>query len=160
MDKQDRRPAVEECNGAGCRRRISLRRNRQRSGAVPRGAAAMIRGLLAALFAFTGCAMADSGVLIPGDRQEPDPAVFSLNELALDIRIDNGMARVQIRQIFANHSSTVQEGVYHFALPSRATVSDFAVWEDVTRIPGVILERRHAGEIYSQAKARAIDPGL
>ena len=119
----------------------------------------LLRLLAASLF-FISCALADSGVLIPGDRQEPDPAVFSLNELALDIRIDNGMARVQIRQIFANHSSTVEEGVYHFALPGAAVISDFAVWDDVTRIPGVILERKRAGEIYNQAKAQAIDPGL
>ena len=39
------------------------------------------------------CVSADTGVLIPGDRQQPDPAVFSLNELSLDIRIDNGVAR-------------------------------------------------------------------
>ena len=105
-------------------------------------------------------AMADTGVLIPGDRQQPDPAVFSLNEMALEIRIDNGIARIRVRQIFGNHTSTVKEGVYQFALPGKATVSDFAVWDDVTRIPGVILERRRAGEIYQQAKAQAIDPGL
>jgi Ca-activated chloride channel family protein len=104
--------------------------------------------------------MGDTGVLIPGDRQEPDPAIFSLNEMALEIRIDNGTARVRVRQIFGNHSATVQEGVYHFALPNKATVSDFAVWDDVTRIPGVILERRRAGEIYEQAKNQTIDPGL
>jgi Ca-activated chloride channel family protein len=105
-------------------------------------------------------ALADTGVLIPGDRQQPDAAIFSLNEMVLEIRIDNGVARVQLRQVFGNHSSTVQEGVYQFALPGKATVSDFAVWDDVTRIPGVILERRRAGEIYEQAKAQAIDPGL
>lgn len=105
-------------------------------------------------------AWADSGVLIPGDRQQPDPAVFSLNELTLDLRIDNGVARVRVRQVFGNHSATIEEGVYQFALPGQATVSDFAVWDDVTRIPGVILERRRAGEIYAQAKAQAIDPGL
>src|ERR1035441_7900998 len=110
--------------------------------------------------AWASTALADTGVLIPGDRQQPDPAVFSLNEMVLDIRIDNGVARVQLRQVFGNHSSTVQEGVYQFALPGKATVSDFAVWDDVTRIPGVILERRRAGEIYEQAKAQTIDPGL
>src|SRR5664279_2247524 len=110
--------------------------------------------------ALTATALADTGVLIPGDRQQPDPAVFSLNELVLGIRIDNGVARVQLRQVFGNHSPTVQEGVYRFALPDKATVSDFAVWDDVTRIPGVILERRRAGEVYAQAKAQAIDPGL
>jgi Ca-activated chloride channel family protein len=104
--------------------------------------------------------LGDTGVLIPGDRQQPDPAVFSLNEMAIDIHIDNGTARVQVRQIFGNHTGTVKEGVYQFALPGKAAVSDFAVWDDVVRIPGVILERKRAGEIYEQAKAQAIDPGL
>jgi Ca-activated chloride channel family protein len=113
-----------------------------------------------AAFALAAWAMADTGVLIPGDRQQPDPAVFSLDEMALEILIDNGVARVRVRQIFGNHSRAIEEGVYHFALPDKATVSDFAVWDDVTRIPGVILERRRAGEIYEQAKAQAIDPGL
>ena len=115
---------------------------------------------LSALLVLVSCASADTGVLIPGDRQQPDPAVFSLNELSLDIRIDNGVARVWVRQIFGNHDGSVHEGVYQFALPGKATVSDFAVWDDVTRIPGVILERRRAGEIYAQAKAQTIDPGL
>src|ERR1700704_5137721 len=105
-------------------------------------------------------AIADTGVLIPGDRQQPDPAIFSLNEMTLEIRIDNGVARIQVRQIFGNHSGAIKEGVYHFALPDKATVSNFAVWDDVTRIPGVILERRRAGEIYNQARARGIDPAL
>jgi Ca-activated chloride channel family protein len=116
--------------------------------------------LLMATLAGAACVLADTGVLIPGDRQQPDPAVFSLNEMAVEIRIDNGTARVQVRQIFGNHSGTIQEGTYRFALPTSAMVSDFAVWDDVTRIPGVILERRRAGEIYAQAKAQAIDPGL
>ncbi len=120
----------------------------------------MIRRCLIAALAFAAAAFADTGVLIPGDRQQPDPAVFSLNEMAIEIRIDNGIARVRVRQIFGNHSVRIQEGVYQFALPDKATVSDFAVWDDVMRIPGVILERRRAGEIYEQAKAQTIDPGL
>jgi len=119
----------------------------------------IVRLLTVGLF-FAAGLLGDSGVLIPGDREQPDPSIFSLNELALDIRIDNGVARVQMRQIFGNHSATIQEGAFHFALPGTAVVSDFAVWDDVTRIPGVILERRRAGEVYNQAKAQAIDPGL
>src|SRR5579863_4936955 len=120
----------------------------------------MRRRLSVVSLAFALCALADTGVLLPGDRQQPDPAVFSLDEMTLEIRIDNGTARVRVRQIFGNHSGSIQEGVYQFALPNKALVSDFAVWDDVTRIPGVILERRRAGEIYAQAKAQAIDPGL
>jgi len=114
--------------------------------------------LCAALLALA--AYADTGVLIPGDRQLPDPSIFSLNEMALEILIDNGTARVRVRQIFGNHSGSIQEGVYQFALPANAGVSDFAVWDGITRIPAVILERRRAGEIYEQAKSQAIDPGL
>src|ERR1017187_6357202 len=61
--------------------------------------------LLVAFLAFSACALADTGVLIPGGRQQPDPAIFSLNEMVLEIRIDNGVARVQVRQVFGNHRS-------------------------------------------------------
>ncbi len=105
-------------------------------------------------------AFADAGVLIPSNRQQPDPTVLSLEEMWIDVHIDEGDARVAIRQIFASHAGAVLEGNYIFALPGRATVSDFAVWDDVTRIPGVILERRRAEEIYQQARAQAIDPGM
>jgi Ca-activated chloride channel homolog len=120
----------------------------------------MIGRLTAMAAAIAVCAAGDTGVLIPGGRQQPDQSIFSLNEMNIEILIDNGIARVRVRQIFANHSAMVQEGTYNFTLPDQATVSDFAVWDGVTRIPGVILERRRAGEIYEQAKAQAIDPGV
>jgi Ca-activated chloride channel family protein len=104
--------------------------------------------------------LADAGVLIPSNRQQPDPAVLSIEEMWIQVRIDNGDARVSIRQIFTNHTNRRLEGTYLFSLPSRAAISDFAMWNDVTRIPGVILERRRAEEIYSELKMQAIDPGL
>ena len=107
-----------------------------------------------------GLAFGDAGVLVPAGHDQPDPAIFSLNEMTVEIRIDNGIARVEVRQIFANHSGSIQEGSWTFALPARATVSDFAVWDDVVRIPGVILERKRAEDIYSRVRAMAIDPGL
>ncbi len=112
------------------------------------------------LLVLTGLAYGDAGVLVPAGREQPDPSIFSLNEMTVEIRIDNGIARVQVRQIFANHSGSIQEGSYTFALPNQASVSDFAVWDDVVRIPGVILERKRAEEIYSRVRAMAIDPGL
>src|SRR5580700_1541499 len=112
------------------------------------------------LLTLAGHAFADAGVLVPAGHDQPDPAIFSLSEMTVDIRIDNGIGRVQVQQIFANHSGTIQEGSWTFALPGRATISDFAVWDDVVRIPGVILERKRAEEIYSRVRAMAIDPGL
>jgi Ca-activated chloride channel family protein len=103
---------------------------------------------------------ADSGVLLPAGQQQPDASVFSLDEMRIRVVIDNGDAQVDIRQIFGSHSDRITEGDYVFALPARAMVSDFAVWDDLTRIPGVILERKRAEEIYENLKQQTIDPGL
>ncbi len=102
----------------------------------------------------------DAGVLIPRDKAQPDPAILSLEEMEVTIQIEDGDARIFVKQIFANHTGGIEEGNYVFALPSRATVSDFAVWDGPTRIPAVILERKRAEEIYNQLKMQAVDPGL
>jgi len=114
----------------------------------------------ALLLFLAGQCAADTGVLIPTNHNQPDASVFSLDEMTVNIVIDNGDARVSIRQIFGNHTGSVQEGDYTFALPVRGLVSDFAVWDDVTRIPGVIIERRRAEEIYDSLRWQTIDPGL
>lgn len=116
--------------------------------------------VLACVLLFAMAAFGDAGVLVPAGHDQPDAAIFSLNEMTVEIHIDNGIAGVQVRQIFGNHSGTIQEGSYTFALPAKASVSGFAVWDDVVRIPGVILERKRAEEIYSRVRAMEIDPGL
>ena len=116
--------------------------------------------VFAALLAVPRVVSADAGVLIPSNSPEPNPQILSLEEMKVDIKIDNGTARVSILQIFASHSGIVLEGEWIFALPGQATISDFAIWDGVTRIPGVILERRRAEEIYEDLKWQAIDPGL
>ena len=103
---------------------------------------------------------ADAGVLIPRDKQQPDPALLSLEEMEISVHVDNGDARVFVRQVFASHTDIIEEGNYNFALPSRAMISDFATWDGPTRIPAVILERKRAEELYNQLKWQAIDPGL
>ncbi|MGA2100831.1 MAG: VIT and VWA domain-containing protein [Candidatus Sulfotelmatobacter sp.] len=103
---------------------------------------------------------ADAGVLIPRDKQQPNPAILSLEEMEITVRIDNGDARVFVRQVFANHTAAIEEGNYVFALPSHATISDFATWDGPVRLPAVILERKRAEEIYNQLKQQSVDPGL
>ncbi len=105
-------------------------------------------------------ARADSAVLIPLDKQAPDPSILSLTEMEVDIRIDNGDARVWIRQIYTNHTGKLEEGNYVFALPSGTQVSDFAVWDGPVRIPAVVLERKRSQALYQELKSQAIDPGL
>ncbi len=102
----------------------------------------------------------DAGVLIPRDKAQPDPAILSLEEMEITVRIDNRDARVFVKQIFANHTPRIEEGNYVFALNSRAVVSDFATWDGPVRLPAVILERKRAEEIYNSLKQQSVDPGL
>lgn len=105
-------------------------------------------------------ASADVGVLIPGDEEEPNPSVLTLDEARIEVRLDHQYARVRVVQIFGNHTDSRLEGKYVFAIPGGSAVSDFAVWDGVVRIPGVILERKRAAELYENIKMQEIDPGL
>jgi Ca-activated chloride channel family protein len=80
--------------------------------------------------------------------------------MTIDIGIARGYARVNVRQVFENHTTAVQEGTYRFALPPSAAVGDFAVWDGLQRIPGVILEKQRARAIYRELAKQRIDPGL
>jgi Ca-activated chloride channel family protein len=117
-------------------------------------------GVITLLLAIGAAAHADSGVLVPNGKLTPDATILSLTEMQVEIHVDNGDARVWVRQVFTNHTGSPQEGNYLFALPSGTTVSDFAVWDGPVRIPAVILERKRAKAIYQELKSQAIDPGL
>jgi len=122
----------------------------------------MKNAVLAVLIAVLTSAplLGDAGILIPRDKRQPNPAILSLEEMEITIRIDNGDARVFVRQVFANHTGAIEEGNYIFALPSHATISDFATWDGPVRLPAVILERKRAEELYNQLRQQSIDPGL
>src|SRR6266481_3004525 len=163
LDRYHWWPAFAQCDGPGGKQRHHLRGHGQRIGQNSGAETASMRKTLV-VFAFLLLApclvLADGGVLIPRDKAQPDPKILSLEEMEITIRLDNGDARIFVRQIFSNHTSQIEEGNYVFALPSRATVSDFAVWDGPVRIPAVVLERRRAEEIYNQLKQQTIDPGL
>ena len=103
---------------------------------------------------------AQAGLLVPTSTGRPDASVLALREMAVDVSIARGYARVGVRQVFENRSAAAQEGTYRFRLPAGAAVSDFAVWDALVRVPGVILEKRRARAIYRELTQQRIDPGL
>jgi Ca-activated chloride channel homolog len=123
------------------------------------GALCLITLILAAGVPFRP-SRAQSGALIPSSKDKPDASILSLQLMNVDVRIDNQHATVRVLQIYDNHTAQTLEGKYLFALPPRASVSDFAVWDNDTRIPGVMMEKRRANAIYGEIKQAAIDPGL
>ena len=80
--------------------------------------------------------------------------------MRVSILVDDQTARVVVRQIFASHVIQPLEGQYLFAINPEALISDFAVWDGPVRIPGVILERKRAENVYNALRLQAIDPGL
>ncbi|MCS6803995.1 MAG: VIT and VWA domain-containing protein [Acidobacteriota bacterium] len=112
------------------------------------------------IFAVSLC-YGQAGVLLGRRGNLPTWENFlSLDEMTLDININNQFATVRLRQIFANPVGDVTEGRYVFALPASASISEFAVWDGQTRIPGVMLEKRQAQDLYESLRQQAIDPGL
>jgi Ca-activated chloride channel family protein len=110
---------------------------------------------------FVQPALGDAGVLIPSsDTNKPDPKKLSLADMQVSILVDNQNAQVSVRQIFASHVGAVLEGKYLFGINPDALISDFAVWDGPVRIPGVILERKRAEEIYDALRLQSLDPGL
>lgn len=113
-----------------------------------------------------------AGVLVPTDLTgsaavtNPNAPAFSadkalsLSEMTVEVKINNQFARVRIMQIYTNNTGRVLEGKYVFLIPNTALISDFAVWDGDVRIPGVIVEKRRANEIYEEIKQQYIDPGL
>lgn len=112
------------------------------------------------IFLLISFTVAQSGVLIPLPAPKPDSKVPSLAVMNVEILIDNQHATVKLMQIFDNHTATTLEGKYVFALPNSSLISDFAVWDNDTRIPGVMMENRRANQIYAQIKQAQIDPGI
>ena len=105
-------------------------------------------------------ASAQTGLLVPTSTGRPDPRVLSLREMTVDVGVARGVARVNVRQVFENHTGEIQEGTWRFRLAPSGAVGDFAVWDGLIRIPGVIVEKKRARAIYEELTTRRIDPGL
>jgi Ca-activated chloride channel family protein len=131
---------------------------RHRAGLLPAWPTGVL--LLVLLAAPPVSVYAQAGLLVPGGSARPDPSVLSLREMAVDVGLARGYARVAVRQVFENHTNRIQEGIYRFRLPPSAAVGDFAVWDGLRRIPGVILEKQRARAIYRELTTQKIDPGL
>jgi Ca-activated chloride channel family protein len=115
--------------------------------------------LLATLLA-AAAGLPQAGLLVPTRAGRPDAAVLAIREMTIEAELARGHARVSVRQVFENRTGAVQEGTYRFRLPAGATVSDFAVWDGLVRVPGVILEKQRARGIYRELTTQRIDPGL
>jgi Ca-activated chloride channel family protein len=90
----------------------------------------------------------------------PPEGRLLLQSYQVQATIEDQVATTRIEQVFTNPGSVPAEGVYLFALPEGAAVSDFALWADGQRIEGKLLHKDEARSIYESIVRQQRDPAL
>ena len=85
---------------------------------------------------------------------------LELTSVTVDIEIEGRVAMTRTDQVFTNHAGRVLEGIYEFALPDGAIITDLVLWIDGKRIPGLILDKQLARNAYDAIVSGRADPAL
>ena len=85
---------------------------------------------------------------------------LELTSVTVDIGIEGRVAVTRTDQVFTNHADRVLEGIYEFALPDGAIITDLVLWIDGKRIPGLILDKQLARGAYDAIVSGRADPAL
>jgi hypothetical protein len=80
--------------------------------------------------------------------------------LALDVVVEDQVARVALDQTFHNAASQTLEGVYRFAVPPDAALQRLAMYVDGKLTESAVVERMAARRIYEELVYRRVDPAL
>lgn len=83
-----------------------------------------------------------------------------IEQLTVRADVDEGVALVDVDQVFRNDTDSVREGVYRFRLPEKAVVHSFSMWIDGREKHGRVLEAQAARQVYDSIVRRRKDPAL
>ncbi len=100
------------------------------------------------------------GFIIPPPDRHPHFPMPQLIEHKVNVDIIDQVTRVEVHQVFFNHSNRTLEGTYYFPLPKNASVSDFKMHVDGKILSGELLEKDKARKIYEDIVRRQLDPAL
>ena len=117
--------------------------------------------VLAALVAisFTRSVMAQ-GFLVDRRAHVPIARSFEVKEVALDARIRDQVADVQVSQTFHNPGSFQLESEYLFPMPEDGAIQNFVLLVDGKELPGRLLSKDEARRIYEEIVRTRRDPAL
>ncbi len=118
--------------------------------------------LLAVLALGAGPALAD-GIIIPVPPVEWP--TMPLRSLAIKyhhvtVSIEGQVAVTRVDQVFVNESPHDLEGDYIFPLPPGASIHEFAMWVDGSRLEAQVLDADEARRIYEDIVRSRQDPAL
>jgi uncharacterized protein YegL len=118
-------------------------------------------GFLLLLLCLVGGEAAAQGLILPRPIPEvPRPAPLPVKRQKVAVRVESGVARAEVEQLFLNPYSRELEGTYLFPLPEGAAVSNLRMTIDREPVEGRILDRDEARAIYESTVRRLVDPAL
>ncbi len=118
-----------------------------------------LQQLPAWLTGFEGATVGDKlGALICNVDGRNEPLSVGYHKVNVEIR--DQIARTTIEESFVNHTGARLEGVFHFPLPSDASISGFGMWIGDQLVEADIVEKQRAREIYETILRERRDPGL
>ncbi|MDY6990877.1 MAG: VIT domain-containing protein [Thermodesulfobacteriota bacterium] len=98
-----------------------------------------------------------AGLLKPIDDTDSD---IHIRSHRVDVTINNGFARTEVDQVFANEGGHDLEAVYTFPLPKKASLSELSLWIDGQEVLGEVVEKERARAIYEDQKAKGNETAL
>ena len=108
---------------------------------------------------FEGRVVGESiGSLVANIDGRNTPLTVGYHKVTVDIR--DQIARTTVEESFVNHTNGRLEGVFHFPLPSDASISGFGMWIGSELVEADVVEKQRAREIYETILRERRDPGL
>ena len=118
----------------------------------------MILGAL--LVALAPSAARAQGFLIDRRPHVPLARAYEVREVAVDARIREQVAEVQVSQTFHNPGSFELESEYLFPLPDEGAIQNFVLMVDGRELPGRLLPKDEARRLFEEIVRTKRDPAL
>ncbi len=96
----------------------------------------------------------------PRPLPPPPPATYKISEIAVDARLSNQVAQVQVSQSFVNTGSRPLEVSFVFPLPYDGAVDSLTLLVDGKEYPAQLLPAEKARELYESIVRKNKDPAL
>lgn len=110
--------------------------------------------LIIALF---GRSVEAAGILKPVNGSQSQVYLVSHN---VSVVINNGFAKTEVDQVFANSGDQDLEAIYSFPLPKNSSLSEVSLWINGQEVMGEVLEKQKAREVYEDQKAKGNETAI
>src|SRR4051794_28298467 len=100
------------------------------------------------------------GLIIDHRPNVPVARTYEVREVAVDARIRDQVAEVQVSQTFHNPGSFQIDAEYLFPIPDEGAIENFVLMVDGREMPGRLLPKDEARRIYEEIVRTKRDPAL